>query len=426
MARFPDEMVERIKREISVQRLVEARGRYGPFPVRHDVVGRIRRPTPDKRCAEQGTETVTAMWLRRLWSGLLISAYAVACSVSAQRMLPQARDDAPRAIQAGSGRPTFPTVHDARAKREAAKPGDVPIAPEGPMPLMIAGAWEGSDPIRGKGALIGIFMEIDAVSVVHLNHGAVVATISAKIRLPEGFCFYQRAAGIEQRVWFETGQVLPDESSSWDGHRLQARLKSANAPSGSFAHTGIALDLTFNQAQQVWTGDYTRDGVTKRLRLKRPGVGSHKKPSPFVGTWSFPTPPPGLSPAAGCVSIVQGADGVFMAWGDGMGIQRVGPERPLSTAAVEDYAGQRWGIIVSGETVTLNQATYMSGVAGGLPERFIGKLSADGEQMVGKLTRPLYNLSRVPSQGRLIVLSKISKPCVSLLSVVLPTTRPCH
>lgn len=367
----------------------------------------------------------------RCWPALLIwTLAAISCPFTARTAQLPSTEHAVGSMQSGVDHPVNFVVHEGTAKEERAEQTRLPIAPEGPMPLAVAGPWEGLDPIQGKGTLIGIFIKIDAVWVVRLNHqGAVVGNVSAKSRLPEGFFFYQRTAGIEKRVWFKTGLVLPGVSSSFNGHRLQAKFKNAKAPPTSFARTGIALDLTFNQVQQVWTGDYTRGDVTKRIRLERPGAGSGNRSSPFVGTWSLYRSKAGEPPAVDCLSIVQGADGVFLAWEDGMGLQKIGTGRPPATATLEDYAGQRWGINVKGDTITLDRTAYMAGVAGGIgPSIFVGKLSANGKQIVG---RSIWSLKKPPpatlrNKGPIVILSRTSRPCVSSLSIVLPAKQPCQ
>lgn len=293
--------------------------------------------------------------------------------------------------------------------------------PDDPIPLAFVGAWEGDDPMLGQSTQIGIFINVDAILKVRLVPGAIERGFTARPRLPTEFCLYERTSGNEQRVCFEVGEVLPTLSSSLDGQRLQARFKN-DEPSGNFAHTEIAVDLTFDQQQLAWTGQLTRNSVTKQVRLERPKVSSRIKESALVGTWALPV----FETVEGnlrstCLSIAQGNDGALIAWEPSMGYQWIGVDgAPPPEATFELYAGRRWGITVDGENVTLDRMAYMAGAPGGFdPGPFVGRLWMCGRQILGSFG----GIGPTPSRGwqpymRLSqAWSKQSHGCVELLRV---------
>jgi hypothetical protein len=301
------------------------------------------------------------------------------------------------------------------------------------MPLMVAGPWESDDPILGKTTQIGILFQISTIRKVRLSHGAVVGDVSVERELPPDFYFYQRTPGDDDGSGFGSARVISHlSSSSWDGQRLQVRFQG-DGPSPYFALADLALDLTFNRKQQVWTGDYTRDGVTKRVRLERPGASLKTNPSPLVGTWSFyQSERGGRISEATCVSIVQGMDGVFMAWEHSSFLGRVGTDGLPSTGIVRDSAGQRLGITAQGDAVTLDEFDYYS--THEPIRKFIGKLSADRAQIAGRLIQfgPPLGRRMVGAQapqaqagieGQLAVMTRTSKGCVSRLSALQPAQQ---
>lgn len=280
--------------------------------------------------------------------------------------------------------------------------------PDDPMQLVITGAWEGDDPVLNDGTQIGILLKSEAIVKVRLTSGVIMRGFAARSRIAPEFCFYQRTSGQEQRVWFEVGQVLRGMSSSLEGQRLKAEFKN-DGPGGNFKHTNIALDLTFDEKQLAWTGNFTRNGITKPLRLERPAPSPGVKASALVGTWALPvseTVDGNLR--SYCLSIAQGKDGGFTVWEPSIGYQWIGVDGPPPPVATfEEYTGRRWGITVDGETVTLDSTTYMSGLPGGIPAGpFVGKLSMCGRQIVGRIVR-----------GPLQTWTKQTHGCVELVSV---------
>lgn len=276
-------------------------------------------------------------------------------------------------------------VDDMSAKLEEAKARgkaeSAPIVPTGPKPLMIAGAWETVDPILGLGTRIGIFLHVQASREIQMSQGTVVGEGAGTFTNVQ-FQFYQRTAGDEHGIWFTAGgDTTQYMSASWDGQRLQAKFKF-DKPS-QFAHPDFALDLTFNSLQQNWSGDYTREGVTKQIHFERPSA-SGSAASPLVGIWSMPGSQMGGSiMREGCIQITRTADGEFMAWSISSNLARFITNGVRSPMLAMDDAGQRWGITFDNGTVTLDQATYMGGIAGALPRKFIGKISDDGSQISG-------------------------------------------
>lgn len=276
-------------------------------------------------------------------------------------------------------------VDDMSAKLEEGKARgraeSAPILPVGPKPLMIAGAWEAVDPILGLGTRMGIFLHVQASREVQMSQRTVVGEGPGKFTNVQ-FQFYQRTAGDEHGIWFTAGDTTQDRSASWDGQRLQAKFKS-DRPS-QFAHPDFVLDLTFNSLQQNWSGDYTREGVTKQIHFERPGASAGFASSPLVGIWSMPASQMGGSVMReGCIQIARSADGESMAWSISSNLARFITDGVRSPMLALDNAGQRWGITFDNGSVTLDQATYMGGVAGAPPRKFIGKISDDGSQMNG-------------------------------------------
>jgi hypothetical protein len=285
------------------------------------------------------------------------------------------------------------TTHDLEAEREKEEREAVPIAPESPTPAMLAGPWEADDPIAGKGTQFGIFLDISATRNVQRVRGGFVADGSGRFRSLE-INVYQRTLGKESGGWFSFGQSGDSTTTKWDGQRLQINFNGD--PRTSFKGA-MALDLTFSQTQQVWTGTYTRDGATNQVRLQRPGAGQNAKPHPLVGIWTLPGHQMGQSTeSGGCIQVTRSADGTFAAWYRRGGLPMFNVRANQGT--LEDNAGQRWGVIINGDSITLDEGRYMYTVSGTGPIKFVGKLSDDGSQLIGRI---LSELEDKPSQHEL-------------------------
>lgn len=322
------------------------------------------------------------------------------------------------------------TVHDMDAERAAAearaKAAEIPIAPGGPGAWALGGPWEFADPALGSGAEVGIFLHVRDGREVTVNQGAVASDVSATFTSPLEFEFYQRVNGKEQRMWFSAGLNITNASAtmsaSWDGQRLQALFKS-NRASDDFAHPDFALDLKFDQAQQVWTGAYTRDGVTKQVQLARPGASVTENQSPLVGTWLLPQSQLGGSVMmASCMSIDRAADGTFMAWLKNSSARPYDGAPYSGTEWLVDDSGDRWAITVDGETVTLDQAGYGGFIGGAPPRKFVGALSADGTEIAGKYiqsgeTPPAQTENDAPSA---IVTKTTDQACMAQTTATRP------
>jgi hypothetical protein len=288
--------------------------------------------------------------------------------------------------------------------------------PDDPMPLVIAGAWEGDDPVRHDGTQIGILIKVEVVQKVRLAPATIARGFTAESKRPLEFWFYQRTAGEEQRAW---RRVSGDSSTSLDGQRFQTIFKNWD----NFTHTDVSLDVTFDRQQLAWTGKFTRNGVTKPIRLERPGASLRTKPDLLVGTWalSYSGTPEG-NPVGPCLTIAQGRDGAFTAWEPSTGFQWIGliiDGPPPSVATFWGSAGKRWGIEVTDQGVTLDQAAYVGGWAGGGPPmNFVGELAMCGREIIGRNV----NLDAMPGQPRhgspIVIWSKQSHGCYSLISVV--------
>jgi len=310
-------------------------------------------------------------------------------------------------------------VNDLSAEMEKSKEWseaeEFAITPDMPKPLLLAGPWEVDDPILGGGMKIGIFINIAAAREVLISGGAITNDVSEKYNAPLEFQFYQRIAGDEHGIWFEAGQVTQYVLSSWDGQRLRFKFKDTR-PS-KFAHPDFSLDLTFNQAQQVWTGDYSREGGTKQVRLERPGASSKTNGGPFVGTWTRASSPEAASVnREGCVQIMQSTDGAFMAWPMSSDIVRMGRNISASTGTVLEGGGKKWGITVEGGVITLDPGAYQAG--GMRPAKFVGKLSADGTQIVGTYLSPhMGPQGQDDKEPRTFVMTKTSEETCIQVSV---------
>ena len=160
------------------------------------------------------------------------------------------------------------------------------------------------------------------------------------------------------------------------------------------------MDITFALPQEVWTGTYTsaRKSSQISIRFQRPGAEANAKPNPLVGLWAFPDLQMGRTlMSRGCIQIARSADGVYFGWsrrvdGPVNGEQGNGNQ---SQQYMEEYAGERWEVTVDGPTITLDEGAFMQTVGGNGPQKFTGKLSADGSQIVGAFG-PLQQFDPLP------------------------------
>jgi hypothetical protein len=289
--------------------------------------------------------------------------------------------------------PNYP-VQDLDAEREKYEREAVPLIQDGPTPAMLGGPWEVQDPIKGAGTQLGIFLSVTATRDVRAVRGGFVVSGSGKFR-PLDVYVYQRVSGKEVGGYYSLAPNDSGAPTGWDGQRLQ--LKYKGNPRESF-QDAFAFDIIFNLPQEIWTGTYTRDGVTNQIRLQRPGAGaSGAKSNPLVGLWSLPGTPMGPSTeSGGCIQVTQSADGVFAAWYRRSGLPTLGMRGNRGT--IDDNSGERWGVTANDGTVTLDEGTYAYTISGTGPIRFVGKLSDDESQLVGKLFSDLLD---TPSQQEL-------------------------
>nr|HEV7954256.1 hypothetical protein [Candidatus Acidoferrales bacterium] len=275
------------------------------------------------------------------------------------------------------------SVHDLDSEREKAEREAVPLIPDGPTPVMLAGPWEAQDPIKGAGTQLGLFLEMRATREVQRVGGGISANGSGKFRSLNIY-IYQRTSGKEQ----VGGYISLDSGSDslgtkWDGQRLQIKFKGE--PRASFGGEFV-LDLTFALPQEDWTGTYTSAAVTNSIRFQRPGAEAAAKPNPLIGLWALPDLQMGRTLVSrGCLQVAQSADGVYFGW-----FRRVdGPVNSepgngnRSQQYMDEFAGQRWEVTVDGPKITLDEGAFMQTFGGNGPEKFTGKLSADGSQIVG-------------------------------------------
>ena len=258
------------------------------------------------------------------------------------------------------------------------------VEPEGPGPLWLGGPWETKDPVLREDVEIGIFVDVATTREVRIENGAVGETISVDGTRELTVRFFQRSAGSEEQVRATPGHDPANSAvKSWfNGHELQMAFRSD--PGYTFAHGEFTLDTTFDEQQHGWVGTYAREGVTRPVRLERPGAPANTAPSPFVGTWMLPARTEFFADerlSCEMVNIAQGGDGSFLAWMN----QTFLNVNTQGTPTLAQHAGGRWGVTVAGDTVTLDRDAYSPGfVAGAVAPRgkFVGRLTADGSQIV--------------------------------------------
>jgi hypothetical protein len=270
---------------------------------------------------------------------------------------------------------------EAEKAREMARALQIPIRPDDPSPAMIGGSWETADPILGAGTRIGIRVFLMATRNVQLNGQDIVARANGtydhfSIR------FFQRTAGVEQEEESEVKPPAQFSQFSWDGERLQGAFKPTE--SADFSDPEVGLNLIFDGTQQVWIGDYARRGVTKQVRLERPGGASRS--DPLTGVWAGPMSEdalPDVAMGGSCVQISRSADGSYSAW---MAFEAVDPRaKPGPAGMLPEVvrAGIPVQVTVENGTVKLHLAQSQTMSGGGQPSKFDGKLSPDGNQIVG-------------------------------------------
>jgi hypothetical protein len=71
-------------------------------------------------------------------------------------------------------------------------------------------------------------------------------------------------------------------------------------------------------------------------------------------------------------------------------------------------AGFKWGITVRNGTITLDEAEFLAAIAGGIPPTFSGKLSADGNRIVGNYVSPIANPSETDAHATPLVMTRVS------------------
>jgi hypothetical protein len=279
---------------------------------------------------------------------------------------------------------------DMAKAREMQKTYEIPLGENEPSPILLGGPWEAADPIV-PGARVGFHLYLQARRDVLLN-GRTIVSRGAGTYTQFGGTFFQHATGRAQEEGFVVlapGVSSPSAGLTWDGQRLKGAFKPRGRGQTTFSDPEFGIDLTFDRTQQVWVGDYTRRGVTKQIRFERPGTSAPA--DPFAGVWARPTSVESahpMEPAGGCVQISRSVDGVYTAWTSGEGAVFQQGAEPSSPPFSSVVAGPKWGISVRNGTITLDEAEFLGGIAGGIPPTFSGKLSADGNQIVGNYVSP--------------------------------------
>jgi hypothetical protein len=299
---------------------------------------------------------------------------------------------------------------DMAKARETQKTFEIPLGESEPSPILLGGPWEAADPIV-PGARVGFHLYLNARRDVLLNGRTIVAR-GAGTYTQFGGSFFQRATGRSQEEGFVVlapGVSSPSAGLTWDGRRLKGAFKPRGRGQTNFSDPEFGIDLTFDSAQQVWVGDYTRRGVTRQIRFERPGASAPA--DAFAGVWAGPTSVESarpMEPAGGCVQICRSVDGVYTAWTSGEGAvfqQGAEPSAPPFSSVV---AGPKWGITVRNGAITLDEAEFLAAIAGGIPPTFSGKLSADGNQIVGNYVSPRANPAETDSHAAPLVMTRVS------------------
>jgi hypothetical protein len=269
------------------------------------------------------------------------------------------------------------TVRDVEQERQQAQREETELPQPSRPAEELAGAWEAADPILGQGVELGIFLKMDVRTDLQLQGTRVISEGPERIMTLQ-VRVSQRTAGNEQEfTWLSAVPSIPPGRSSFDGRRLHLAYPGGPPPA---IKDSLALDLSFNEKDPSWVGTYTRNGISKQIRLERPGASSATSSNPFVGTWSTG----GL-----CIRISRGADGTLVAWRNstsGTSLRFLpGCSRPPCPTSPEGsrtkLEGQPLKVQINGNSVKLEDAYVGGGVAGGIALPLLGTLSADGTQI---------------------------------------------
>jgi hypothetical protein len=304
----------------------------------------------------------------------------------------------------------FDQQADMAKAREMQKTYEIPLGEAEPSPILLGGPWEAADPIV-PGARVGFHLYLRARRDVLLNGRNIVDRGAGTYSQFSG-AFFQRVTGRAQEEGFVVlapGVSSPFAGLTWDGQRLKGTFKPHGRGQTNFSDPEFGIDLTFDPRQQVWVGDYTRRGVTKQIRFERPGTSAPA--DPFAGVWAQPTSAESahpMEPAGGCVQISRSVDGVYTAWTAGEGAFFQQGTEPSPTALSNVVAGSKWGITVRNGTIMLDEAEYLSAIAGGIPPTFSGKLSADGNQIVGDYVSPRATPAQTDAHATAFVMTRVS------------------
>lgn len=252
-----------------------------------------------------------------------------------------------------------------------------PLPQQEPQAENLAGAWETEDPFLDR-TEFGMFIKITANREAQFVRGVVVFEAPQTVMSFDGF-FYQRTAGDYQIASFVGLPAGRDRLTSWDGQRLLWQDQGSGIPD-QMTKDSLSVDITFEAETASWSGKYTRNGITKDIRLSRPG-SSRKVPSTLlVGTWKSPNAHPIPN---NCVVIAEGTDGALVGWRSGRTPIAVRP--PLAetmTGMSQESDGWPLKVTLKNDSVTLEDE-FLAGIAGSGPFRIEGSLSGDGTQILG-------------------------------------------
>jgi hypothetical protein len=233
-----------------------------------------------------------------------------------------------------------------------------------PHPEQIGGRWETVTPSGIEGLGFEIFSQ---------SNGAPGSGGEPFVLQQVNVLVYTREGGQEKGGYFSalysakpvpSPLPYPTSFDVFDGQHL--RMHFAGYPDAK----PFDLDIAFLPKANKWMGTWSRDGKDERVTLARPEANNGVERSKFVGEWMDQSAPNDANEST-TINIRQSPDGVLSAWLDEppSGVQRNGQQLNIES--------------VSDSTIVLKTR-----VSTGVPDRFRGSLSADGQTLTGEWGTP--------------------------------------
>jgi hypothetical protein len=160
---------------------------------------------------------------------------------------------------------------------------------------------------------------------------------------------YHRKNGNETWGWYSASPLV-DATAFFDGTQIRV----------------AGLTATFDADAARWTGKWLLGGQTRDVVLERPRSATGSSQNPLCGDWEgVPETPRGFGSTT--LHIVQSLDGTLRAWMD----RTIAPIDQRAESLRIDSADPS-NLILALESPT------------GLPRRFTGVLSSDGNSITGR------------------------------------------